>query len=698
MRLDRRSLLVAGGAGVGLIVGFALWPREAGSPLDAGRGEQLFGPFIKIGRDGIVTVAVPQAETGQGIWTGLAQVAADALGADWQRVAIQPAPVAMDYANAFFGTRMTAGSTSIRAFEAPIRQAGEMARGLLVRAAAQRMNADPAQCVVGGGVIRHGDKALGFGDVAEAAAGLKPAGGEGELATRLAGRPLPRLDLPAKADGSLRFAGDVRLPRMVHAAVRLAPSGGALLGYDRDAGLARPGARELVADNLWLAAIGNTFWSAEQALQAAGPRFSGPNNADQAAIDQALDATMVEGQSERLAGRGNFGAAVGRARALGATYRIAPALHEALEPLSATARFSGQRLEIWAPTQAHDLAIAAAATAGARDAVSVTLYPMPIGDSGGRALEADAIPIAVSLARRLRRPVQLTLSASGSRNHDRPRPPFLARMAAMPSPEGMIAAWSARFVTGPGLGAALGRMRGEDPVLDLPNASPPYAIPTLQVDASTAELPVACGYMRGGSEALTSFANESFVDEIARNLGREPLGFRMAMLGGNARLARTLASAAAAARWDGGAAGSRMGLACASAFGSHIALVAVAGVGADQRVEVERLVVAVDCGRIINPALVRQQIEGGLLHALALATAKAPAFVAGMPVARPYKAAGMPPALQVPQIQVELISSSAAPGGVSGLGHAVLAPALANALASAAGRRLRSLPFDLMAA
>jgi isoquinoline 1-oxidoreductase beta subunit len=172
----------------------------------------------------------------------------------------------------------------------------------------------------------------------------------------------------------------------------------------------------------------------------------------------------------------------------------------------------------------------------------------------------------------------------------------------------------------------------------------------------------------------------------------------MAMLGGNVRLANCLTAVIVLGGWDGGRPGSTMGIAAASAFGSHIALLVQAGVGTDQRINVERMVAAVDCGRIVNQALVRQQIEGALLHALDLATTAAPEFVAGMPVARPLGAMGLRRLSPMPRIEVELIASSETPGGVSGLGHLVCAAAVANALASGLGRRLRSLPFDLMAA
>ena len=227
---------------------------------------------------------------------------------------------------------------------------------------------------------------------------------------------------------------------------------------------------------------------------------------------------------------------------------------------------------------------------------------------------------------------------------------------------------------------------------------PPYGISAIRIDAIDAALPIRTGYMRGGSEALTTFANECFIDEMARAMGLEPLACRMGMLGGSPRLARALTTATAIGGWDGGGPGSSMGLACASIYGSHIGLLAQATMGADQRVKVSRLVAAVDAGRLINPNLVRQQIEGGLLAALADATVPAPDYVAGMPRAEPMAGRGYERLHEVPKIEVELIRGDDEPGGVSGLGMAVLAPAVANAIAAGTGRRLRNLPFDPMAA
>jgi isoquinoline 1-oxidoreductase beta subunit len=220
----------------------------------------------------------------------------------------------------------------------------------------------------------------------------------------------------------------------------------------------------------------------------------------------------------------------------------------------------------------------------------------------------------------------------------------------------------------------------------------------VKIEAIRADLPFAPGYMRGSPQREFAFFTESFVDELARAAGMEPLAFRMSMLGENGRLARCLQGAARLAGWDGGGPGSTMGIAGCSAFGSHIGLVASASVGSDQRVKVDRLVAAVDCGRVVNRGLVAQQIEGGLIWALAQATVPSPEWVAGMPRALPIGGIALPRLADAPQIHVELIASSDAPGGVSGLGTTVLAPALANAIHAATGKRMRSLPFDPMSA
>jgi isoquinoline 1-oxidoreductase beta subunit len=258
-------------------------------------------------------------------------------------------------------------------------------------------------------------------------------------------------------------------------------------------------------------------------------------------------------------------------------------------------------------------------------------------------------------------------------------------------------------VTADGLGSAIARSSGQDAPKKvgrtaLDGSVPPYSIPNIRVQSVPVTLPFAPGYMRGSPQREFAFFTESFVDELAHAAGMEPLAFRMSMLGGNGRLARCLQAAARLAQWDGGSAGSTMGIAGASAFGSHIGLVASASIGDDQRIKVHRLVAAVDCGRVVNSSLVQQQIEAGLIWALAQSTVASPEWIAGMPRARPVGGIGLPRIGDAPQIAIEIIPSSAAPGGISGLGTLPLAPAVANAIHAGSGKRMRELSFDLMAA
>jgi len=293
--------------------------------------------------------------------------------------------------------------------------------------------------------------------------------------------------------------------------------------------------------------------------------------------------------------------------------------------------------------------------------------------------------------------VALTLNAATSQNHAPLRPPLAARISALADSAGGLASWHGRFAGAAGLDAALARAKGEAvPDFVARGAVPPYAAAALRIESASADLPIACGYLRGDVEPLASFANESFVDELARARGVEPLAFRIGLLGGQPRLARALSAAAARGGWDGGARGSSLGIACAAEFGSFIGLMAEASIGPEQRIQVTRLVAAVDAGRLVNPGLVTQQVEGGLLHALVSATGAAPEIIAGMPRARALGALGLPTLKNLPKVDVVLLPSDAAPGGVSGLGALVLAAAVGNALYAATGMRLRRLPFDPM--
>ena len=650
---------------MGLAVAWAWWPRSYASGLAVREGEQVFGHYLKIGTDGRVTVALPQVETGQGAWTALAQALGDELGADWSKVAVEPAPLGpigdnplgQDLARG----RVTAGATSIRAFAGPMREAGAIARVMLCAAAAKRWGVSADECDTVEGHVVHEGRRLEFGSLAEAAAGVAPPD-EARLRETgsggLAARSLARLDSPPKADGSLRFVADVRLSGMVYASARL----GEVIQVR--------GGPEIHRGPGWVAAVGSTGWAARAAIAAAQPRFAAADKGDEAGFEAALD-QAIAGLSEPPM----------RGRTVSAVYSQQPLLHLGLEPLGATARWSDGRLELWAATQAPDATRAEAAKAAGVGVGEVLLFAMPVGAPDGRALHADAVPVAAALAKKLGRPVSVTVDPAWSRRAARPLGPARARVRAQLNRDSRVALWSARIV---------GAQETE-----FPYALPEVSIeqPEVSIEQAASEQGLKPGYLRGGQWLFSTFVRESFVDELARRGGFEPLAYRMAMLGGNPRLARVLTAAAAIGGWDGGGAGSSMGLACLSAAGSHLAVLAIATIGPDQRIVVERLVAAIDCGRPINPGLIRQQVEGGLLAGLALATAGPVSWHGGMPVGGGSAALGLQ---GTPAITVEVVPSTSPPGGLSGLGTAALAPAVANAIAAGTGRRLRNLPFAPM--
>lgn len=732
-QIDRRQLLVAGGAGAGLVVAWAIWPRRYLPNLTAGAGETVFNAWLKIGEDGRVIVAVPQAEHGQGVYTALPQIIADELGADWRTVAVEPAPLNPLYANALgaaalfegvfdalpeslrttYGTRtalvLTAGSSSVRGFEDDLRTAGAAARVLLCKAAAARWGVGWEGCATGAGFVVYGGKRLRFAELAAAAAALdlpETLPMRSGDANRLTGRSLPRLDVPSKVDGTANFAGDVRLPDMVYASIRQGPVGDSrLVKVDRAAADRIRGVLAVVETPHWVAAVATNWWAANQALDALAPRFATRGrivNSD--SIDAALVAAL-DGPGERMASGGDLAAVFKGAQVVTADYRVGLGIHAPLETMTATAQLEGGRLQLWMPTQAPGLARSAAAAAIGLAETDVMVHPMLIGGSFGANLEHLVAEQAAVLAAKLRRPVQLVWSRIEDIFHDRYRPPAAARMTARLGPNGSILGWLAK-IAAPATGRELaGRLMAGDHAIAaalalqgrgdryaVAGALPFYRFPSYAIDHHPADIGVPTGHLRGGAHGYTAFFTECFLDELAHVAGVEPLSFRVSITG-EPRLVRCLSTAAALGGWEGGIAGSGQGIACHSFRGSHIAVLAEAHFEDGQMPRVDRLVAAVDCGRLINPDLVRQQIEGGLIFGMAQAIGAGTGFSENVPTARNLGHLNLPRLVDCPDITVELIRSEAAPGGVSELAVPAVAPAIANALQSAAGFRLRRMPF-----
>jgi isoquinoline 1-oxidoreductase beta subunit len=738
--LTRRKLMIGGGVGVGLLVAWGLWPRAYRPNLPVNKGEHAFSSWLKIGEDGRVTVAVPQSEMGQGVYTLLAQIVAGELGAHWRTVSVQPALasplfantlVAQEWRGAFLAGALgkygddvaveltqrdsfmvTAGSSSLRMFETACREAGAIARVQLCQAAAARWDTQWENCDTSAGFVTWNKKKIAFAElVAEAATfdapdpiPLNPSPNNG-----LSGQEVARLDVPAKLDGSANFAGDIRLPDMLFASVRGGPIGNSRLKkFDRKAGKAITGVVDIISTDQWLAALSTNWWAANSALDAMAPLFStsGPMP-ETSAINDRLEKAFKSKKGTRVHTAGSVGAAFDKSaatRLFHGVYAAAPAVHAPLETRSATAQFRDGRLTLWMATQAPQASRRAAAKSIGISPDAVTIIPMLAGGSFGRNLDQEIAAQVAFLAQKSGKPVQLIWSRPEEFVRDKVRAPALTKMTGAIDPAGLVKGLSIRVAVpataleqaerldGATPSEALATTGGSLDLLAVEGIIPPYAIPNIAIDVYPAKLPLPTGRWRGNGHSFTAFFVEAFIDELAHAAGVEPMSYRMQMLVGQTRLARCLTGVGALAGWDGGVSGSGKGIACHSMRGGHIALIASARTG-EAGVRVDRISAVVDCGRIVNPEITRQQIEGGIVFGLAQALGASTEYESGMPSAKRFRDIDLPVLADVPEIEIEFIRSDAEPAGVGELGVPPVAPAIANALFSASGVRLRELPL-----
>ncbi|WP_019051651.1 molybdopterin cofactor-binding domain-containing protein [Sphingobium xenophagum] len=737
--IDRRTLLVGGGAAAGLLIAWAAWPRRYAPNLNAAPGETIINAFLKIDRSGQIIVIVPQTETGQGVTTLLPQIVADELGADWRTVAVQSAPVSPLYANSLlarewlandwtrllgdagdwalgqYATRnalmLTGGGTSVPMFHDACRDAGAAARILLCKAAAANWDIPWESCDIQNGLISDGGaRRMKIGDVVEQAVGFDlPAilplrqGQDG----RLSGQDLPRLDTPSKIDGSHNFAADIRLPDMVYASIRQGPIGDAILaGLDERSASGVTGFIKLIRQDRWLAAVATNWWAANKALDLADPIFTLRGTpVSSATIDDALEAAFSSASGRRLYAQGDLLTVFEGATILASEYQVDAGLHLALEPLCATARVSDDGAEVWLATQAPGLARAAIADALGLPETAVALYPLHAGGSFGRKMDWDAGVQAALIARDLGRPVQLLWSRLEDVIQDRPAAPAHARMAAKLGRNGAIEGWLAKVAAPCAMTQTWARISDGAPPHEAAAASadkasrlavagmvPPYAIPNWAVDHYPCDVGLPLGFTRSNAHLHSAFFTESFVDELAHLAGMEAMSFRIQMLGGNPRLAHCLSTAAAMGGWQGGIAGSGQGIATHMMNGAYAAVMVEAAVRGN-RLSVGRIIAAVDVGDQVNPDIARQQIEGGLIYGLAYAMGASVPYERGLPTRAILGRMNLPRLSDIGEVTVELIRSTAPPAGVTDLAAPLVAPAIANALYTWTGQRLRSLPL-----
>ena len=747
MRLSRRRLLIGAAAGGGLLAAYALLPRDYGTPLPAGKGETAFDAWIRIAGDGVVTVAAPALEMGQGISSLIAQVISVELGADWRQVGIAPAPASPAYADAVLAERwapywlplgnaagetlarryaesvpllVTAEGTALAAFEGPARAAAAGVRAMLAQAAADKWGVAWEECDAAGGYIVHEKKRLRFAELVARALDFDPPDPPSLRAEPPRERPaefpdgapprFPRLDLPGKVDGSFTFAGDVRLPGMIYASVAQGPVGDTMLAkFDRRAADGITGLIDVIQSDRWLAAAATSWFAADKAVQAMTPLWKAAGKvADSSAIEDRLDKAVRLGHAERLVEVGDADALLKTPR-IALRYDIDAAMHAPIETPTATARLRDGKLDLWIAAQAPEVARRAAAKAAGVSLADVVLYPMAAGGSFDARLDAAVAAQAATIAAKLRRPVQVTWSRWQDFLGTWPRTPVAAILAAATSDSGQLVALKTRIAVPATAREALSRvLHGKDPVealadsagdtdpMALEGAAPPYLIPDFALDQVPVELPLPTARYRGNAHGYTAFFTECFIDELAVLARREPMSYRIAMLGHDPRLAACLTGAARLAQWGGGGDASGQGIAChrmdLGTRSGRIAVVATARRDADG-VRVDKLSAYADIGRIVNMDIARQQIEGGLVFGLAMAIGGSANYTSGVPMTARLGDLGLPLLADCPQIETAFADSDADPFDPGEIGAVAVAPAIANALFSATGLRFRRLPL-----
>ena len=502
---------------------------------------------------------------------------------------------------------------------------------------------------------------------------------------------------PAEPDGTARFGADVRLPGMMYAAIKQGPvHGGALKSATGPAGI------KLVKGETWVAAVADTWWGAKTALDGV--------KASWAAADKPAGPWMDKALADALTGEGvkafrDDGDVEGtlKGKIVAADYTVPFLAHACLEPMTATARIENGRVEVWAPTQSITLVNWGVAKALGVDEASIYVYPTLLGGGFGRKAEVDACVQAALIAKATGKPVQLIWSREEDMAHDMYRPPAHARFKAVLGPDKRIAALDCTMAV-PSCGASFfsRNLPAMAPSPEKPDGQSlggakdtPYAIPNLRVSHAPVVVPVPLGFWRSVENSYTAFFMESFVDEMAAEAGVDPLTFRLRMLENHPRHAEVLKVAASRGQFMGAGDGVARGIALHESFGSIVAQVAEVEVKPGEGIVVKRVTCAVDCGIVVNPDIVRQQMEGAILFGLSAALKGAITFADGHAVETNFDGYPLLTMADTPEIEVIIIASTERPTGVGEPGTPPIAPAVANAVFAATGQRLRSLPFKV---
>jgi CO/xanthine dehydrogenase Mo-binding subunit len=708
--MDRRHFLkVSTSAAGGLVLALQLpASRVAAAAESAGT---TFAPnaFVRIEPDGRIHFTCHRSEMGQDVHTSLAMLVAEELGAAPESFVVAQAPADPVFINTAIGAQITGGSTSVREAWLPLRRAGAAARTLLVGAAARQWGLDPASLRVENGAVFAPDgRRLDFGQLAGAAATL-PTPDPEKLALKdpkdfrvIGSRTQRRLDTAAKLDGTPIYGIDVARPGMLWAALAQCPViDGTVKSVDSVAAKAMPGVRHVVDIGDGVAVLADHFWQAKKARDALRIEWhegagAGVSNAT---IWQALrDGAAKPGIVAKANGNVAAGLA-GAAQRLEADYELPLLAHATLEPQNCVAVVADGRCEVWASTQFPEGAKGIAAARSGVDPARVSIHSQFIGGGFGRRLEVDFVGQAAAIARALPgTPVKLVWTREDDTTHDYYRPASLHRLRGGLDAAGKLVALDHQMVSQSVTARAFpgAVTEGKDPFMLEGAENLTYSVPNLRSTAVIQDTGVRVGYWRSVSNALNAFAFEGFIDELAVAAGRDPVAFRLELLAGQPRQRKVLERAAQVAGWGTAGLGKDRALGCASmeCYGTHVAVVAEVERRAGKGVHCTRMSFVVDPGIAVHPDQVVAQVQSAAITGLIGCLKSEITLANGRVQEQNFDRFQLLRMSEAPRIDVEILASGDAPGGMGEVGTPLVAPALANALAALTGQRVRRLPFS----
>ena len=642
------------------------------------------------------------SEMGQGVHTALPMLIAEELNVDINSVKVATAPANPAYVNGLLGAQITGGSTSIRDAWEKLRVGGAQVRTMLVEAAASKWGVDASTLTANNGVVSGGGKSATYGELASAAAALpvpKDVKIKDPSQFRVVGKPANRLDTPAKVNGTAEFGIDARVPGMVYASIEQTPViGGKPVSFDGTKAKSMPGVIDVVQIADGVAVVADTYWHAYNARKkgltvkfedgAVGGMSSAGMWAAIKSAEKDIKAIKIRPDVGDAAG-----AIAGATKVVKANYTTAMMAHQPLEPMNMIADVKGDKCDLTGPTQFQQGAQGTAAAVLGIKPENVTVRTTYLGGGFGRRIELDFISQAVQVSKAVGRPVKVLWSREDDMKHDFYRPAGLNRLEAgldaSGNPVGVKFQLTSQSITQRAFGLPKNTL---DPFM-VEASGPLYSVPNTAHDVIIHDTGYRVGYLRAVSHTMNCFANESFMDELAHAAGKDPVAYRLGLLGNEPRITNVLKIAAEKAGWGRKLPkGRALGVAIMEGYGTYMAQVAEVSV-TEGNAKVHKVWVVSDQGNMVNPEIVRQQLESGIIYGLSGALYTENTLANGRIQQANFN--DFPPIRQnqAPVIDVTLVETANKPGGVGEPSTSLIGPAVANAIFAATGKRIRSMPL-----